>query len=267
MSTSVLVEDRGAVRVLTLNRPERRNALDLDDRLALAEALVAADREARAIVLTGTAPTFCSGGDIASMTPDPVVGRRRLDAVAAIARAMATSSTPIVTAVEGGAFGLGLALACHSDLVVASRSSRFAASFARIGLAPDTGLFWSLPRRVGPALTRRMVLTACTVDADEALTAGLVDELVEDGTTLERAMALAEELAAVSAPVVAGVRRTLAQPDQTLEGLLEAEAELQLELFGSPEFAEGRAAFFERRPANFADPAGVDSQARRPGAP
>lgn len=251
MIDAILVEDHGPVRVLTLNRPERRNALDLDDRTALLDALVAAERDARAIVLTGAAPVFSSGGDISSMTSDPVIGRRRLDVVNAIARQMITSSTPIVAAVEGGAFGLGLALACACDLVVASESSRFAASFVKIGLAPDTGLSWSLPQRVGPAMTRRMLLTACAVPADQALSAGLVDELVDDGTTLDRALQLAAELAAMPAPTIAGVRRILSQPDQSLEGILTAEAEVQLGLFGTPEFAEGRAAFLERRPADF----------------
>lgn len=252
MSTGLLVEDHGPVRVLTLNRPERRNALDLDDRAALLDALVAADRDARAIVLTGAAPMFCSGGDISSMTLDPVLGRRRLELVNAIARQMVTSSTPIVAAVEGGAFGLGLALSCAGDLVVATESSRFAASFAKIGLAPDTGLSWSLPLRVGRAMTRRMVLTACTLDATAALASGLVDELVDDGAALDRALVLAGELAAMSAPTIAGVRRILSQADQSLEGLLAAEAEVQLDLFQTPEFTEGRAAFLERRPPDFA---------------
>ncbi|KQY50122.1 enoyl-CoA hydratase/isomerase family protein [Nocardioides sp. Root140] len=251
-SPGLLVEDHGPVRVLTLNRPERRNAVDLDDRATLLDALVLAERESRAIVLTGAAPMFCSGGDIGSMTTDPEISRRRLELVNAIARQMVTSATPIVAAVEGGAFGLGLALACACDLVVASESARFAASFAKIGLAPDTGLLWSLPQRVGPALTRRMVLTACTLDAPAALACGLVDELVDDSTVLDRALVLAGELATKSAPALAGVRRILAQPDQTLEGILTAEAEVQMSLFSTPEFAEGRAAFFERRPADFA---------------
>lgn len=251
MIDAILVEDHGPVRVLTLNRPERRNALDLEDRIALFEALVAAEREVRAIVLTGAAPVFSAGGDIDSMTADPVVGRCRLDTANAIARQLITSSLPIVAAVEGGAFGLGLALVCACDLVVASESSRFAASFVKIGLAPDTGLSWSLPQRVGPAVTRRMLLTACTVHAGEALSTGLVDELVDDGTALERALQLGAELAAMPAPAITGVRRILSQPDQSLEGILAAEAAVQLCLFGTPEFTEGRAAFLERRPADF----------------
>ncbi|QIX25553.1 enoyl-CoA hydratase/isomerase family protein [Nocardioides sp. JQ2195] len=247
----LLVEDRGLVRVLTLNHPERRNALDLEDRIRLREALVDADREARAIVLTGAAPMFSAGGDISSMTTDPVIAQQRLDAVAGIAQQMAISATPIVAAVEGGAFGLGLALVCSSDLVVASSTSRFAASFVKVGLAPDTGLSWSLPQRVGRALARRMVLTAHPVDAAEALEAGLVDEVVDEGSALDRAVELANALAASSAPAIAAVRRIFGQPNQSLSGILAAEAEAQMELFQTPEFAEGQAAFLERRPADF----------------
>lgn len=249
--TGLLVEDRGPVRILTLDRPERRNALDQDDRLALLAALRTAEREARATVLTGTAPIFCAGGDIASMSTDPVVGRRRLDLVNEVARQLVTGATPVVVAVEGGAYGLGLALACAGDLVVAGRSARFAASFARIGLAPDTGLSWTLPQRVGRALTRRLLLTAATLEADDALDVGLVDELVDDGKALDRAVDLAAGLAELSAPMVASVRGLLAQPDQSLEGVLAAEARAQLALFTTGEFAEGRAAFLERRAPDF----------------
>jgi len=250
--SGVLVRDEGPVRIITLNRPERRNALDLPDRADLLDALVDADRTARAIVLTGAAPTFSSGGDIRSMSADPEVGRRRLDLVNAVARQMITSSTPLVAAVEGGAFGLGLSLACATDLVVAGRSARFAASFARIGLVPDTGLCYTLPQRVGRARARQLLLTARTVDSSEAVQLGLVDELVDDGEALVRALKLADRLATLSAPMTAGLRRILSQPDQSLEALLAAEAEVQLELFAGPEFAEGRSAFLERRRPDFA---------------
>lgn len=138
--------------------------------------------------------------------------------------------------------------------MVAGRSARFAASFARIGLAPDTGLSWSLPQRVGRSVARRMVLTASTVDADDALSCGLVDELVDDGKALDRAVDVAEELAGLSAPMVAGLRRILAQPDQSLDAVLETEGAVQVDLFGTPEFAEGRTAFLERRAPDFAGP-------------
>lgn len=249
--SAVVVEDRGPVRILTIDRPARRNALDLDDRLELLDALKAADREARAIVLTGAGTVFCAGGDIRSMSQDPEVARQRLEVVNAVVRQMVTGERPIVAAVEGGAFGLGLALAAACDVVVAGRSAAFSTSFAKIGLAPDTGLSYTLPLRVGRGRTRELLLTARTFDAVEAERIGLVETLVDDGAALEAAAAAATALAELSAPMVAGVRRLLAQPDQSLEGLLAAEADTQVELLGGPQFAEGRAAFLERRPPDF----------------
>ena len=249
--SAVVVEDRGPVRVLTIDRPARRNALDLDDRLELLDALKAADREARAIVLTGAGTVFCAGGDIRSMSQDREIARRRLEVVNAVARQMVTGERPIVAAVEGGAFGLGLALAAACDVVVASRSATFSTSFAKIGLAPDTGLSYTLPLRVGRGRTRELLLTARTFDAAEAERIGLVETLVDDGAALEAAIATATALAESSAPMIAGVRHLLAQPDQSLEGLLAAEADTQVDLLGGPQFAEGRAAFLERRRPDF----------------
>ncbi|WP_460747199.1 enoyl-CoA hydratase/isomerase family protein [Nocardiopsis oceani] len=253
---AVLAEDRGHVRILTLNRPGRRNALDLDDRGAFLAALEEADADpgVRALVLTGAPPVFSAGGDISSMSPDPEVSRVRLDLVNRIARQMLTAGTPVVAAVEGGAYGLGLSLSCACDTVVAGRGADFAASFARIGLVADTGLFHSLPMRVGAARARQLLMNARAVSAEEAEGIGLVDEVVDDGAALERAVAVAGRLARWSAPMVAATRRILAQPDQSLDALLAAEAEAQTELLAGPEFAEGRAAFLERRRADFVNP-------------
>lgn len=252
--SAVAREDRGRVRVLTLTRPERRNALDLPDRRDLLAELQAADAEptCRAVVLTGAGEVFSAGGDIRSMSADPDLARERLELVNAVARTMVTMGTPVVAAVEGGAFGLGLSLACASDLVVAGRSARFAASFAKLGLVADTGLFWTLPQRVGAARARALLLTARTVDCPEAERIGLVDEVVDDGAALEHAMALGERLAGFSVAATAALKGVLAQPDSSLEGVLAAEAEVQVRLLGGDDFAEGRQAFLERRRARFA---------------
>ncbi len=249
--SAVQSEDRGAVRILTLNRPERRNALNLEDRLELLEALRAADRESLAIVLTGAGAVFCAGGDITSMSQDRSVAAHRLHVVGSIVEQLHGGDRPIVAAVEGGAYGLGLALAVGSDLVVAGRSATFSTSFAKIGLAPDTGLAYSLPFRVGRGRTRELLLTARMVSADEAERIGMVDLLADDGAVLETAVASAQRLAELSAPMVAGVRRILHQPDQSLQALLAAEAQIQVDLLAGPEFAEGRNAFLERRKPNF----------------
>lgn len=253
---AVLVTDHGDVRVLTLDRPERRNALDLGDRRELVAALRAAsaDSRCRALVLTGSGEFFSAGGDISSMSPDPAVARERLDLANQVARELVGTDLPVLSAVEGGAFGLGLSLACAGDLVVAGASASFAASFARIGLVSDTGLSWTLPRRIGPGRARTMLLTARTVRADEAERIGLVDELVEDGSALERALELATQVASFSAPATVATKRMMVHCDDPLDEMLDLEARVQVELLGGADFAEGRAAFLERRSAAFREP-------------
>lgn len=251
---AVLREEHGGVRLLRLNRPARRNALDLPDREALLENLTAAqaDPTVRAVVVTGSDEFFCAGGDIRSMSPDPAVARRRLRLVNDIARTMIAGRKPIVAAVEGGAFGLGLSLACASDLIVASRSASFAASFAKIGLVADTGLFYTLPRRVGAGRARELLLTARAFDAEEAERIGLLDVVVDDGQAVERALSLATDLAAGSPAATAGMKQILAQDDPSLDAVLASEERVQVELLAGPDFAEGRAAFLERRRPTFA---------------
>lgn len=253
---AVRIEDHDGVRVLTLDRPERRNSLNLPDRREFLAALRDADTDpdCRALVLTGAGDIFSAGGDISSMSADPAVSRERLDLVNQIAQALVGTGLPVISAVEGGAYGLGLSLACAGDLVVVGRSSRFSASFAKIGLVADTGLSWTLPRRVGPGRARTMLLTARTIGTEEAERIGLVDEVVSDGTALQRAMELASRLAGFSAPATAGTKRLMADCGGTLDELLAAETEIQVDLLAGADFAEGRAAFLERRAAVFAEP-------------
>jgi enoyl-CoA hydratase/carnithine racemase len=250
---AVRVADHGGVRLLTLDRPERRNALDLPDRRELLAALrdARADVSCRALVLTGAGAVFSAGGDISSMSPDPAVSNERLDLVNQVARELGTTDLPVLSAVEGGAFGLGLSLACAGDLVVAGASAAFSASFAKIGLVADTGLTWSLSRRVGPARARALLLTARTVEADEAERIGLIDEVVPDGSTLERALELANRLASFSAPATAATKQLMLRCDDPLDDVLEAEKRIQVGLLAGADFAEGRSAFLERRSPDF----------------
>ncbi|MER5179087.1 enoyl-CoA hydratase-related protein [Streptomyces sp. NPDC002896] len=246
---TVLVAQNGPVRTLTLNRPARRNALDLDDRRALLAALADAehDRDCRAVVLTGAQGVFCAGGDIRSMSQDPELARTRLAVIGDIARALVHSTKPVVAAVEGGAFGLGLSLVAASDYVVAAEDARFAASFAKIGLTADGGLSWSLAQRVGPGRAKELILFADDFTADQAHRMGLVSEVVPPTEVMDRAVRRAGRLAAASPAMVAGTKRIFAQERQDLESVLAAEVDLQAELLTGADFAEGRAAFFERR--------------------
>ncbi|RNF78230.1 enoyl-CoA hydratase/isomerase family protein [Streptomyces botrytidirepellens] len=253
MTDPVLVAQDGPVRTLTLNRPSRRNALDLDDRRVLLAALLDAegDHSCRAVVLTGAQGVFCAGGDIRSMSRDRDVARARLAVVNDIARALVRSPKPVVAAVESGAFGLGLSLAAASDYVVAAADARFVASFAKLGLTADTGLFWSLSQRIGPGRAKELILLAGELTAERAHRMGLVSEVVPGTEVLERAMERAGQLAAASPAMVAGTKKIFAQERQDLESVLAAEAEIQVELLAGDDFAEGRAAFLERRAPTF----------------
>jgi 2-(1,2-epoxy-1,2-dihydrophenyl)acetyl-CoA isomerase len=249
----VRVAQYDAVTILTLNAPEKRNALTIAARLALRRALeeACADAGCRAIVLTGAGGAFCAGGDLSAMrADDPLGARHRLGIVHDIVRFIAAGPKPVVAAVEGPAFGAGVSFAAASDLVVAAPDARFCASFARVGLMPDAGLLWSLPPRVGLGRAKRMIFSAEVVDAAEALRIGLVDEIAEPETVLDTALARAHELATFAPLSIALTKATLARGTADLEEVLKAEMDGQPLLFGTADHAEGRAAFFEkRRPA------------------
>lgn len=256
MSTgSVLVEDRGAVRIVTLNRPDKRNAIDIPVRLELADAIETAgeDNSVRAIVLTGAGTAFCSGGDITSMermSPERAMERTQL--AQRVIRAIWSAAKPVVAAVEGSAYGAGVALAAACDRVVAARDARFATTFTNVGLAGDMGTFASLPARVGIARARQMLMMPTPIDAPMALEIGLVDGLAEPGTALAGALADAERLAA--GPTQAyGVIKSLLAAGFALSPfeLLDLEAKHQAQLFDTDDFAEGIAAFRAKRRPQF----------------
>lgn len=252
-SPAVLIRDRGPVRILTLNRPERRNALNLEDRRELVAAVNEAqsDQSCRVIVLAGSGGVFCAGGDIASMSQDPDIARIRLGVVNDIARALIGSAKPTIAAVETGAFGLGLSLAVACDFVIAAADARFVASFAKLGLVADTGLSWSLSQRIGPGRAKEMILLGHEIEAQRAQQIGLISEVVAPGDVMAAAFERAEQLAALSSNALAATKKIFAQANQDVESILSSEMDEQLQLLGSDDFAEGRAAFLERRAPNF----------------
>ena len=221
----VLRETLGPVSVLTLNYPERRNALSLDMRSAVADALVEAmaDPALRAIVLTGQGEHFCSGGDIAGMkAADSLAARARVQDLQRIARVIVEGDKPVIAAVEGFAAGAGLSLVAACDIVVAARSARFACSFNRLGLVPDLGAAWFLPMRVGMGRARHIMLTGDTFDAEAAERWGLVEILTETGGARARAVELASHIAADAAPLSnAFAKGLLARMPTSLDALPE----------------------------------------------
>jgi 2-(1,2-epoxy-1,2-dihydrophenyl)acetyl-CoA isomerase len=248
---TVLVNDDAAVRTVTLNRPEKRNAIDLELRIALAEAIESADRnpDVRVIIVTATGPVFCSGGDISTMQRMPA--ERALDRVQLaqrVIRAIWNTPKPVLAAVEGSAYGAGTALAAACDRVVAASDATFATTFTDVGLAGDMGAFVSLPARIGAARTRQMLMLPGPITAPEAFTMGLVDAVVEPGQALVSARGDARRLAAGPSRAYGVIKALLTDPGTVNPfELLDREAVCQSELFDTDDFAEGVAAFREKR--------------------
>jgi 2-(1,2-epoxy-1,2-dihydrophenyl)acetyl-CoA isomerase len=250
----VLVTDEGPVRVIMLNRPRRRNAIDLPLRALLAEVIEAAmeDDRVRVLVLTGAGGSFCAGGDIATMTRlAEEAARARAEAAQRVVRAIWTGRKPVVAAVEGAAMGAGLALALACDRVVAASDARLGTSFTRVGLAGDLGIFATLPARIGPAAARQLLMFAGEVDAAEALRIGLIDAVTEPGQALGRALSDARRLAAGPPLALAAVKSMLGRWPRDPFEVLRAEVDVQVALFDSDDFAEGVAAYHERRAPRF----------------
>ncbi|HEY0206289.1 MAG TPA: enoyl-CoA hydratase/isomerase family protein, partial [Acetobacteraceae bacterium] len=240
----MLTEHRdGLTAVLTLDYPERRNALAIPMRRALVEALerIEADPALRAIVITGAGGTFCAGGDISGMdVADLAAGRERFRLTHQLVRLLVKGSKPIVAAVEGWCVGAGLSLAMCCDTVMAAQDARFAAGFGKIGLIADLGLLHTLPARIGQGRARQVFLYGDPMNANRAEQIGLVDELVEPGNALDAATARARRLAEAAPLPVALTRQWLAAG---LDAALDWEREAQSSLFLTADHAEGKAAF------------------------
>jgi enoyl-CoA hydratase/carnithine racemase len=206
MSARVIVDDMDGVRVLTLNRPEARNALDGALISALYEALVAADAAdgVRAVVLTGTDPAFCAGIDLKEAARDGEAYFDRHRAQPCIPQ-VARMATPVIGAINGATFTGGLELALGCDFLIASERAVFADTHARVGVLPGGGLTARLPPLVGPGWARRMSYTGEVIDAGRALAIGLVTEVVAHDRLLDRAV----ELAAMAAEVPAETMRAM----------------------------------------------------------
>jgi 2-(1,2-epoxy-1,2-dihydrophenyl)acetyl-CoA isomerase len=247
----VVEERRDQVVILRIDNVARRNALSLPVRHALLAALHAAeeDRDIQAVVITGAGDHFSAGGDLAAMEISNVAAaRERLVLSHELVRTLARLSKPVIAAVEGWAAGAGLSLALACDLVVGAESSKYVASFGKVGLIGDLGLLRSLPQRVGTGRARRILFYAEQIQADEAFSIGLVDHLAPAGDALEEALRRAAAMLGTAPMSIAATKMLFADG---LDQLLDRERELQSLLFLSADHEEGKAAFMERRPPRF----------------
>ena len=243
----------GAVMTLTLNRPEKLNAIDQAMHEALASAISeAAAADVRALVITGRGKGFCVGQDLAELGPGTDVGGLVRQHYNANMIALRSLAKPVITVVNGVAAGAGLSLAMAGDIRIASSAARFVPAFINIGLVPDSGLSFFLSRILGPAKALEWTASGRLLSAEEALEQGLVSEVAGPDELEPRAAELAAEWA--GRPTAAlGMYKELfdAAPAATLAEQLELEAVLQTRAAASADFSEGVSAFREKRSARF----------------
>jgi 2-(1,2-epoxy-1,2-dihydrophenyl)acetyl-CoA isomerase len=258
VSESVHYELKGAVALVTLNRPHAKNALGREEWAALTRhaETAQADPHVRAIVVTGAGGVFSAGGDIKSM-PERLAlpfdeRRAQLDADARVITLLVEMEKPSVAAIEGAAVGAGLSLALACDVRIAAESARLGATFHRVGLTADFGLSLLLPRAVGWAHARDLCLSSEIVGGRRAEAIGLVSRVVDAGRALEEALDYAATLASGPPLAIACSKRLLrASERQTLAEMLAQEAEAQAECSRTADAREGVAAFLERRAPRF----------------
>ncbi len=256
---------RHGVRVVTLNRPHALNAMTVDLVAALGATLrdIAADRSCRAVVLTGAGRAFCAGLDLTGYGDEGQLEAERGLPLAALARQRDLAGLvlqlhrlpqPVIAAVNGAAAGGGLALACGSDLRIASTTAKFGVSFIRAGFsACDLGVSWLLPRLVGAARAHELMLTGRVFEAEEAREMGLVTDVVDGAHLLEAALAKAAEIA-LNPPASVELTKQgmwLALDIPSLEAAIELENRQQVITGLTADRLEATAAFLEKRPPRY----------------
>lgn len=253
--TFILRKDYGSVTVLTLNRPDRMNALSGTLSLALDQHIqdcCAPGSSTRAIVLTGAGRGFCAGADLSEKLDVPE-GSSVLDTwYHPTIRRLRDCPIPVVAAVNGVAAGAGMSLALLADIIICAQSASFLQAFVKAGLVPDCGSSWLLSRRIGETRAREMALLAERVPAQTALDWGLVNRVVADEDLLEKAIEIARRLAEGPINAISRTRSLYAAaPSNNLESQMQCEDRMQRRCSGGAESSEGRTAFLEKRKPDF----------------
>ncbi|WP_405405708.1 enoyl-CoA hydratase-related protein [Paracoccus sp. Ld10] len=240
------------VATLTLNRPAVMNALNARMRAEITQALTTLPREVRAVVLTGSGRGFCSGQDLTDAGASVNLERTLRDEYEPMLAAITGCPVPVIAAVNGVAAGAGANLALAADVVIAAESASFIQAFTRIGLIPDAGGTWIIPRAVGMARAMGMMLFAEPVPARQAAEWGMIWQALPDADFAAGVAARAQTLAKGPTGAFLAIRQSLAASvGNDIQEQLELEARLQGQAGRSADFAEGVAAFLEKRPAVF----------------
>lgn len=252
---SVITDRVGSTALVKLNRPDFLNAFDADMRSVLRDTLQAVghDADVRAVVLTGEGRLFSAGADLKAGVPDAAQAHSQLlEEYGPALTAIAEMPKPVIAALNGPAVGIGLAYALICDLRVMAESAYLQAPFNDIGLLPDGGLSWLLPRLLGYGRAFEFVADSRKLDARQCLDLGLINRIVADGRVVPEALAWADALTQRPALALAATKKAMrAALSSTYAQALVAEAGLQGPLVESHDFAEGVAAFVEKRPPKF----------------
>ena len=252
---NVRLDKDDAIATLTLDRPERLNAMadPMWEALHAHLGTIAADETIRAVILTGAGRAFCSGGDVTGMARSDIVsGRARSQRRHRAVLALYNLEKPVIAAVRGAVYGIGNALALACDLVIASDTTKFSMAFKKVGIVPDGGAIFFLTQNLGIARAKDLVYTARVVPATEALELGLVTRVVPDAKLETEACALAVEMAASATYALALAKKMFhSMYVPTLEQLLELETLASGAARLTHDHQEGVAAFKEKRPPRF----------------
>ena len=248
----VLFEKKNAVAIITLNRPDKFNAFSREMALLLQQTLddCAADKAVRAVYLTGSGKAFCAGQDLGELTGENAPGIEKIlsEHLNPIVTRIRQLEKPVVCAVNGVATGAGANIALCCDIVVACRSASFIQAFAKIGLIPDSGGTYILPRLVGWQKATALMMLGEKVAATEAEKIGMIFRVLEDETFAAGSMAIASTLAAMPSRALALTKQALnASFNNTLEQQLQVEDKLQSASGQTRDYREGLQAFLEKR--------------------
>lgn len=249
---TVLVEKKEGIATVAMNRPAALNALNqtMVDELSDALNLLNGDENVRVVVLTGSGRAFCAGGDLSHL--DSVAGtpaaREFVSQVGGLAAMIRNMPKPVIAKVNGVAAGAGFNLALACDIIVCAQTAKFAQSFAKVGLVPDCGGMYFLPRIVGLNKAKELMFTGDIIDAGTALGLGLVNKVADAEQLDAEVAALAGRLAAAAPLAISLTKQALNDSDHaTLAGTLKFEAELQERCLATADYQEGVKAFREKR--------------------